>query len=110
MSASGTRFLILRRVRRTRLEGRGIVLCRYSPLPPRQQRQACEIAAHIGFLLGTRPAFDAALGGYRFIDAFIIFAEDKLHRQTAGRVAALDKTLRVFAHAFFDTAMCDASV
>jgi len=99
MRTTCSRSLILRRPQSGRPEGGGIALLLLGlsfPLGERGQNR--EIASHHRFLLGARPAFDAPLRCDRFVNALLIFTENKLDGQAALRIAAFYETLCVLTH------------
>ena len=75
----------------------------------RQFHKPLEIGSHIGLLLGARPAFDSPLSRDSFVDAFIVFGEDQLHRPARRRVTG-DQSLRMLAHSLLNRTPRDPSV
>ena len=59
---------------------------------------------------GTRPTLNAALRHDCFVDALVIFAEDRFYRQAALGIATFYETLRVLAHPLLHVSARDAGI
>jgi hypothetical protein len=69
-----------------------------------------EITTDIGFLLRSRPPFDATLGRHRVGDSRIVFGVRQRHGASAKRVATLVEPLDMFADPRVDRPSSDARI